>query len=311
MPWAQKILEVIFLDETEIARWREAGQIAHACLHYGRGLIQQGTTYLEVANKIEARIEQLGGRPAFPINIAVNDIAAHYTPAANDELRFNSGDLVKLDVGVHVDGYIGDNALTVEVDTSIQGELLAASREALEVATELVRPGVQVQMIGAAVEQTIQNRGLVPISNLTGHGIARYRLHADISIPNIREMTGPKLRNGQVLAIEPFATNGAGRVGDAGNSNIYRVTKLAKVRQPQARKLLKLLQERYRGLPFAGRWIKDLMPDFSLSAFRNLIRAGLVKAYPIFAEKGHGMVSQHEYTLLVISGGCEVLTRPR
>lgn len=304
-------MEATSLDDAELAKWREAGHIAHRCLHYGRNRIQEGRTYLEVAERIETRVRELGGQPAFPVNIAVNEIAAHYTPAVKDELRFKSGDLVKLDVGVHVDGYIGDNALTVEVTTSRQGELLAASREALEVATELVRPGVEVQMIGAAVEQTIQNRGLLPISNLTGHGIARYRLHADISIPNIREMTGPRLRKGQVLAIEPFATNGAGRVGDSGNSNIYRVTKVAKVRQPQARELLKLLQERYRGLPFASRWVRELMPEGGLVAFRSLVRAGMVKAYPIFAEQGHGMVSQHEFTLLVISGGCEVLTRPR
>ncbi len=304
-------MEATSLDDDELAKWRDAGYIAHSCLHFGRGLIKEGSTYLEVADRVEARVREMGGQPAFPVNIAVNDIAAHYTPAVNDKLRFKAGDLVKLDVGVHVDGYIGDNALTVEVGTASQGQLLAASREALEVATELVRPGVEAQMIGAAVEQTIHNRGLLPISNLTGHGIARYRLHADISIPNIREVSGPRLRKDQVVAIEPFATNGAGRVGDSGNSNIYRVAKVAKARQPQARKLLKLLQEQYQGLPFAGRWVKELMPEGSVSAFRNLIRAGLVKAYPIFAEQGHGMVSQHEYTLLVISGGCEVLTRPR
>ncbi len=289
---------------------REAGRIAHACLHFGRGLIQEGAAYLEVADRIESRVREMGARPAFPVNLAVNDIAAHYTPKIKDRLRFIQGEIVKLDVGVHVNGYIGDNALTVEVSSAQQGDLLAASREALEVATELVRPGVEVQMIGAAVEQTISNRGLLPISNLTGHGIRRYNLHSGISIPNIREISGPRLRKGDVIAIEPFATDGAGRVRDAGNSNIYRVAKVARVRQSQARQLLKLLQAEYQGLPFAGRWVRELLPESGTSAFRTLVRGGLVKPYAILREQGHGLVSQHEFTMLVKSAGCEVLTRP-
>lgn len=297
------------MKDDELEQWRTAGRIAQECLQYGKQLIVEEATYLDVADKIEAQVAKKGGRPAFPVNLAVNEVAAHYTPTSKDKLHFRKGDIVKLDVGVHINGHIGDNALTVEVGSKNHENLLQASREALEVAAELVSHGVGVEMIGAAVQQTIENRGLLPISNLTGHAIKQYNLHSGLSIPNVRERRGPKLKKGEVVAIEPFATDGSGRVGGSRNSNIYRVAKVTKVKQPGARELLSKLQEEYNGLPFAGRWVKRLMPEGGVAAFRSLVRAGVVKSYAVLEEQGHGLVSQHEYTFLVKSNGCEVLTR--
>ena len=169
----------------ELEKWKKAGKLAHKALHFGKNLIQENRSMLDVTEEIEKYVFDNGGKLAFPTNLAINNVGAHWTPSTKTTEVFNKGDLVKLDVGVHIDGYIGDNALTVEIGTSKYSKLVDTSREALNAAIEVAGPGINVGMIGYAVQTTIENRGYKPIANLTGHGIKRYNLHSGISIPNV------------------------------------------------------------------------------------------------------------------------------
>ena len=296
------------MDIDELEKWKEAGKLAHDALHFGKKLIEEGKSMLEITEKIENYVYDNGGKLAFPTNLAINNVGAHWTPSTKTTEKFQKGDLVKLDVGVHIDGYIGDNALTVEVGTEKYGKLIDTSREALNAAIEVAGPGINVGMIGYAVQTTIENRGYKPIANLTGHGIKRYNLHSGISVPNVKESGGAVLKPGDIIAIEPFVTDGAGRVGGKRNSNIYHVRQIRNIRDEKAAEMIDEIQHRYKGLPFAERWLHDIQPSYAANSLTKLMRAGIISYYPVLDELGKGMVAQSEHTVLITNSGSEVLT---
>ena len=296
------------MNPEEIQKWKEAGKLARNALHYGKELIQKNKGMLEVTEEIESYVIKNGGDLAFPTNLAVNNVGAHWTPSSKSDDIFNKGDIVKLDVGVHINGYIGDNALTVEIETNKYKKMIEASREALNSAIDVAAAGVNVGIIGHAVQDKIEQYGYRPIANLTGHRIKRYNLHSGISIPSIRERGGPNLSNGDIVAIEPFVTDGAGRVGGKRNSNIYHLRQIRKVRDEKATELMMEIKNRYKGLPFAERWLHKIQ-DNAGKNLQKLIRAGIVSYYPVLDELGKGIVAQSEHTLLITNNGNEVLTK--
>ena len=296
------------MDIDELEKWKEAGKLAHDALHFGKKLIEEGKSMLDITEKIENYVYHNGGKLAFPTNLAINNVGAHWTPYTKTTEKFQKGDLVKLDVGVHIDGYIGDNALTVEVGTEKYRKLIDTSREALNAAIEVAGPGINVGMIGYAVQTTIENRGYKPIANLTGHGIKRYNLHSGISVPNVKENGGAVLKPGDIIAIEPFVTDGAGRVGGKRNSNIYHVRQVRNIRDQKAAEMIDEIQHRYKGLPFAERWLHDIQTIDATNSLTKLMRAGIVSYYPVLDELGKGMVAQSEHTVLITNSGSEVLT---
>jgi len=298
MPMPQEVAE----------KYALAGRIAREVREYGAGLIKEGASLLEVVNTIEALIISRGARPAFPVNIAVNEVAAHFTPRHDEpQLKFNRGDVVKLDVGVHVDGYIGDTARTVEIGAGQWQDMTKATEEALRVAVEMVRPGVDLSLVGAAIESTIVARGFKPVENLTGHSLERYLLHAGISVPNVKEKGAGLVREGDVLAIEPFATNGMGRVDGRRNSSIYRFVRRRFARTSEARQLLKEVETGFSSLPFSERWCTAYIPQ-PAEALEALVRCGAISFYPTLREVDDGMVTQAEHTVIVGPDGATITT---
>ena len=296
------------MNPEEIQKWKTAGKLARNALHFGRDLIKAEKSMLNVTEEIELFVKKNGGELAFPTNLAINNVGAHWTPSSKSSEIFCKGDVVKLDVGVHIDGYIGDNALTLEIGSTNYTKMIEASREALNAAINVAVAGVNVGIIGHAVQDTIEKYGYRPIANLTGHRIKRYNLHSGVSIPSVRERGGPTLNNGDIVAIEPFVTDGAGRVGGKRNSNIYHLRQIRKVRDEKATELMKEIQERYKGLPFAERWLHEFQDDATKN-LQKLMRAGIVSYYPVLDELGNGIVAQSEHTLLITSNGNEVLTK--
>jgi methionyl aminopeptidase len=296
------------LPEEVLEKYRLAGRIAHEAREYGAGLVREGASLLEAANTIEALIISRGARPAFPVNIAINEVAAHFTPRHDETgLRFARGDVVKLDVGVHVDGYIGDTATTIEVGSGAWTDMKRAVEEALTAAIELLRPGVDLSLVGQAIETTIAARGFKPIENLTGHSLERNVLHAGISVPNIKEKGAGTVREGDVLAVEPFATNGMGRVDGKKNSSIYRFVRHRFARTSEARGLLRDIEANFPNLPFSERWCVRYCND-AIPALEALVRSGAVSFYPTLREVDDGIVTQAEHTIVVTAGGAVVTT---
>lgn len=236
---------------------------------------------------------------AFPTNISINEEAAHATPSTNDKRVFGR-DLVKLDIGAHIDGYIADTAVTIDLGSNQQ--IVKASQTALDAAIEIVKAGINTSEISEIIEKTITSFGFNPVVNLTGHGLEQYVQHAPPSILNKRTETGVNLKEGQVIAIEPFTSNGAGRVYEAGHAEIFSLLDLKPIRSSDARTVLREIAT-FKKLPFAKRWLKGRV-DMSL---RQLEAAGIIRSYPVL--KDHGLVSQSEDTVIVTVDGCEVITR--
>jgi methionyl aminopeptidase len=291
--------------ETEILeKYRRAGRILAEVLAKAGPRVELGASLLDVANFVEEAIISHGAKPAFPCNISLDRNAAHYTPSPLDAARFGEN-MVKLDAGVHVDGYIADAAITI--DLSGHESLVEASHVALAAALEIIRPGTDTAQIGKAIEEAITGYGYRPVSNLTGHGLSRYLAHDEPAVPNRAMEKGTVLKVGDVIAIEPFATNGSGRISEAPINEIYGFSALRPVRLAAARTLLKEISESYKTLPFARRWLKGERAEYALM---QLLRSGSVHRYPVLWEVEGALVSQAEHTVVVLENGCEVITRP-
>ena len=286
--------------------WEKAGQIAGECLLTGKKMIKPGVKYLEVTEAMEAKLLELGGKPGFPVQISVNDVAAHYTCVKDDKSVFKDSDVVKLDLGTNFNGAIGDTAVTIDLSGE-HGDLCKASYNALLEAIKTVGPGVKVCEIGAAVEETIKSFGFNPITNLTGHGVSKWKVHDKPSIPNYDNGDKSELVDGQTIAIEPFATTGEGLVVEGGKSFNFRLVNEKPVRNLHARKLMKYISQEFRTLPFSQRWLYNKFNNLEVAVgMNNLLREKVVQNYGILPEKKKGMVAQFEHTIRV---GDKVLTR--
>ena len=280
----------------------KAGKIASDILRDGAAMIGTGVSLLEVVESIEGMVSDAGAGLAFPLNLSLNEDAAHDTASIHDDRIFSDGDVIKLDLGVHLDGYIADTAVTIDLGKN--DLLIEASEQALESAIALVKPGTTIGGLGEAIQHEIERRGFKPIANLTGHGLARYAIHTPPNVPNIGFDGGTQLEEGMVFAIEPFASTGSGRVSEKSRVEIFQQIGIRPVRLPSARKILGAIRDR-RGMPFARRWIPAEKQDFALT---TLIQQGVVRAYPILADIPGSVVSQHEHTLIVTAEGCIVTT---
>jgi len=275
----------------------KAGNIARDAKEYAKSIIKKDIPLLEIAEKIEDKIKELGGGFAFPVNLSINEIAAHYTPSYNDETKAYG--LLKVDIGVEVDGWIADTAFSLDLENNEENKkIIGASRRALENATKIARSGITTSEIGKVISKTIEEEGLFPIVNLSGHEIKRYEVHAGVTIPNIDDKKNVVLKKG-LFAIEPFATSGNGKVHDGKPSGIYVLIDDKNIRSPIAREVLKLIVEEYGTLPFCSRWIVKKIGTKALFGLNQLETNGNLHHYAQLVESSHAKVSQAENTILI------------
>ena len=290
----------------DLDKWKEASRIAAKALKYGASLIKPGVTLLEVTELTEKKIFEMGGKPAFPVQISCDAIAAHYCALPGDPTVFDK-QVASIDVGVHVDGCIGDNATTIDLSGE-NPELVKASRGALDNAIKAVKEQATLRDIGKAIHKTITGMGFAPVRNLSGHGLGRYNIHTKPSVPNYD--TGDASRIGNMaFAIEPFATDGKGIIYESGNPSIFTLTNKKPVRNRMTRQMLKQI-ESYEGLPFCTRWLTDKFSEgmvmFALREMRNL---EMLQEHPPLVDQDKGLVSQAEHTLYIEDDKVEVLTK--
>ena len=281
----------------ELEKSKQAGRITAEVLEAARGLVKPGAKLLDIAERIEAMMREKGAEPAFPANLSLNSTAAHYTPPKNDATIVQENDIIKIDIGAHIDGYAGDTAITICFNKDY-GEMAEASQRALEEAIKECKPEARLGDLSDAIENTITSYGYKPVSNLTGHGIERYHLHADPQVPNVKTATNYRLQENQVIAIEPFATDGAGRIKESEQVFIYMLLKPVAVRNPDARKILDFAQQ-FNGLPFAERWLPVDSQIKLRIAMKELRERNAIYNYAVLKEIEGGMVSQFEHTVII------------
>ena len=297
-------------DKEELEKFRKSGRILRETREEMRSFVHEGMPIIDVCEKVESTIRAKGGKPAFPCNVSINEVAAHYTSPPNDKSLIPEGSTVKVDLGVHIDGYVTDTAFTVAF--SFEGQSMTkAAESALKIVIDNIHNDMGLSNIGTLVETTIKNRGFKPISNLTGHSVGRYLIHAGTSIPSVSGFSPYRVHTGEVYAVEPFVTapDAIARVDDSSQITIYRLLKAKSTKTAAAKKLLKHIETNFRTLPFAERWLNSVLPAKEHKiAFKELLQSKAVMGYPVFVEASQKIVAQAEHTLLIKEDGCEVLT---
>ncbi len=290
---------------------REVGSFSFKAIQRAKDMIKPGVRLLEVAEALELFVKDNGFDIAFPINLSVNSEAAHYTPTLGDSKVFGESDLVKVDFGAGKQGVLGDCAVSVDISGNYQ-KLIESTERALSEAISIIKPGVRVRDIGKRIDEVIRGMGCLPIKNLGGHGVRIHELHSDPFIPNFDNGDDTELVEGDVIAIEPFATTDRGRgyVGNSDTVEIFSLVHQSNTRSANSRKLLDKLVATERLDPFAARWFGDLFNSkFELyAAIGELVRNGALESHPMLIELGGGIVSQHEAEVVVRHDGCDILT---
>jgi len=298
------------IPEEAFQKYIRAGRIAAQIREQMRRTVSEGMRIIDVCEKAESLIRESNGKPAFPCNVSINEVAAHYSSPPQDKKTIPENSIVKVDLGVHIDGYIADTAATVCFNPEYEN-LVRAAEEALVTATKMLRPGLSVAKFGSAIQKAIQMRGLKPISNLTGHQISRYSLHAGKALPNVFHLSASRLKEGEVYAVEPFVTvpKAAGKVKGAKEAYIFRFIKHKSLRNEHSKWLLNYVAKRFRTLPFSERWLEGCVPIGHYSAaFSELLSSKSLTSYPVFVEVSGKPIAQAEHTVAILENGCHVLT---
>ena len=297
-------------DLEELEKFRLSGKILREAHEEMRGLVKENMLIIDVCEKAEGLIRQKGGQPAFPCNVSINEVAAHYTSPPGDKNTIPAGSTVKVDMGVHVDGYVTDTAFSVSFNPEGRS-MITTAEHALKMAIDNIHGEMSTGRIGGIIETAIRNRGFKPISNLTGHAVGRYQIHGPPSIPSVANLTLTKVHTGEIIAIEPFVTlpDAIARVDDSPQQTIYRMVRPRSTKTSYAKAMLKHIETNFRTLPFAERWLIGVVPkEHHAEAFKELLQSKALMSYPVFVEASKKPVAQAEHTLLIKEDGCEVLT---
>ncbi len=300
-------------EKHKLGSLRKAGKIAQEVKKFIKPKIKIGAKGLDIVNTIERKIEELGGGHAFPANFCINQIAAHYTsPIRDDGLTIKEGDLVKIDLGVHIDGYIVDTAFSVNFneDPSLQN-IIQATEVAVDAGKMMAKPEVNTKEIGKKIESIIKGFKFIPIKELGGHQIERWSIHGKKVLPELGNQGGDIMEEGEVYAVEIFASTGEGSVHMTNNSFIYELNPYSgrvPLRRKTSKQILGYVNKNYKSLPFAERW---LAKEFRLGiafGLQELVKQGKLKTHYVLAENKGVYIAQSEETILITEDGFEQLT---
>ncbi len=297
----------------KLASLRKSGKIAQEVKKFMRPKVKVDNSVLQLINDAEAKIIELGGACAFPVNVSINHTAAHYTsPMKEDGLVIKDGDIVKIDLGVHVEGYIVDTAFSVSFnDDKALENIIQATTVAVDAAKMMARPGINTKEIGKKIEGIVKGFKFNPIKELGGHQIERWTVHGKKVLPELGSQGGDEMEEGDVFAVEIFATTGEGSVHNTKSSYIYELNPYAgrvPLRRKASKQILGFVKKNYNTLPFAERWLAKEFKMGVLFGLQELAQQGKVRVHYVLAERKGEFVAQSEETILITEDGYEQLT---
>ena len=289
------------MNQEDLKSWKIAGKIAGEAIQFSETIVKENATLLDINNKIEEFIIKKGAKHAFPINLSLNNLAAHYTAIPADLTVLKAGDLLKVDIGVVYEGCVGDTAKSFEIKTKDNKDLIKSSEEARDNVIKVLRPGIKLFEIGSIIEETIKNYGFKPIKNLSGHGLEKYTIHSPPTIPNYDSGEKTELKENQVVAIEPFSSTGMGFIKEGKPSTIYKLNQIKPTRSVEARKLLIFIQEEFKTLPFSKLQLTKLFKSPSLNLVLNTLeKENILYQYNQLPEQTpNSIIAQAEHTIII------------
>ena len=294
----------------QIDDYLKAGKIAGEVRENVRKKDWVGSTLAEICEYVESEIINRGAKCAFPVNTSLNEIAAHYTAEPNDPKTVSDSDLIKIDLGAQINGYIADTAVTVNYDPQYDS-LVQTAENALQSAMSMIKVGVKSKDVGRKIQNTIQDMGFKPIANLSGHSLDQYTIHAGKTVPNMWSIGSFDFSEDEAYACEPFVTakNGLGFVRNGKIKNIFALASRKRTKDDEADKLLEYIWNNFNMLPFALRWIvKDWEEKEARKLLDFLVKKKVVKAYAILVEASGKTVAQAEHTFIPTQTGVTVTT---
>jgi methionyl aminopeptidase len=300
-------------EQLKLDSLKKAGKIAQEVKEFIKPQIKIGAKGLEIVSSAEKKISELGGACAFPVNLSINNIAAHYTsPLRDDGLTIEENDLVKIDLGVHIEGYIVDTAFSVNFNQEeILQNIITATDTAVEAAKMMAKPGVNTKDIGKKIEDIVKGFNYNPIKELGGHQIERWRVHGTKALPELGTQGGDEMEVGDVFAVEIFASTGSGSVHSTNNCNIYALnpyTGRVPLRRKSSKQILGFVNRNYKTLPFAERWLGEEFQIGVAFGLQELIQQGKLREHNVLSEEKDAYVAQSEETILITENGYEQLT---
>lgn len=207
---------IVLKTDEEIFKMAKACRIVAKTLEDIKSFIVPDVTTKDIEKLAEERITSMGGVPAFkgyrgyPASIctSVNEQVVHGIPSGQ---RLRDGDIVGIDLGVFLNGFYGDAAVTLSVGeiSPLAKRLLKVTEDSLYIAIDKAKPGNRVSDISAAIQKYVESNGFSVVRSFVGHGIGM-ALHEEPQIPNFGVSgQGPRLREGMTLAIEPMVNSGS------------------------------------------------------------------------------------------------------
>ena len=294
----------------QIEDYLKAGKIAGEVRENVRKKNWIGSTLAEICEHVESEIIKRGAKCAFPVNTSMNEVAAHYTAEPNDPKTVSDSDLVKIDLGAQINGYIADTAVTVNYDAQYDS-LVQAAENALQSAMSMIKVGVKSKDVGRKIQDTIMDMGFKPIANLSGHSLDQYTIHAGKTVPNMWSIGSFDFSENEAYACEPFVTakNGLGFVRNGKIKNIFALASRKRTKDDEANKLLEFIWNNFNMLPFALRWIVNEWEEKEARKLLDfLVKKKAVKAYAILVEASGKTVAQAEHTFIPTQTGVTVTT---
>ncbi len=293
------------MEKSELDKWKKVGVVAAETMTFARKIVKPEMPLVELAEKVEGYVFKKGYKFAFPINLDIENVAAHYTPVKGD--GFVAKGLIKIDLGISDEnGFLSDTASSV--DLTPEGrfkELIKANEEGLKAGINEMKFGEEIGNIGRAIEETIKSKGFVSVKNLSGHSIERWKLHAGVTIPNFDNKNKAKLKEG-IYASEPFATTGEPLITEGKPSNIYILHQKKPTRV--GREVLAFIEKEYKTLAFSSRWLIDKFGPGALVSLEVLRKQGIIYHFPQLIKKSGEFTSQTEHTMAVLKDKTLVLT---